>query len=99
MAVPASSPYDFAPLRYTSNSIRLIEMIPQQHNSWTYKFHTVRLEDNRPFIALSYAWGSAATSRKINLGGCEFQIGQNLYDALQSIADRTSQLRSLVVMP
>ncbi|KAH7069995.1 heterokaryon incompatibility protein-domain-containing protein [Paraphoma chrysanthemicola] len=99
MAARKPSPYDSAPIQHTSNSIRLIEVIQQSNGSCKYKFHTVRLEDKQPFIALSYAWGSSAALRKINLGGCEFRIGQNLYDALRSIADKTSQLQSLVGRP
>ena len=88
--------YNSAPLEYASNSIRLIEIIPTW-NKWKCQFHTVRLEDGQPFIALSYAWGSTAASRSINLAGHDFPIRANLYNALQSIVQQKAKLKNLLV--
>jgi hypothetical protein len=52
----------------------------------------VKFADKKRYKALSYMWGTEAVKQRIILNGAEFDIGQNLWDALHYLRGLGNQM-------
>lgn len=74
----------YNPLDQSRNQIRLVHIhsAPDHETEISCSFKCVSLDDPRPYIALSYCWGSPQKSRFILLDKQKFAVTENLYEAL-----------------
>lgn len=83
------SPYTYAPLQ--PNHIRILVPDPFRKPAglcWTIQFLDITSIHDVKFEALSYAWGSQATTYPIILNGKRFTVHHNLYTALPFLSVR-----------
>ena len=83
--------FEYQSLARSKREIRLLELFPRSHKLSkirpTCRVFTRSLDDNPPFLALSYVWGDANDTRVILVNRQPFKVTRNLYDALMSIAE------------
>jgi Heterokaryon incompatibility protein (HET) len=80
--------YAYMPLDHTRREIRLLELDSAQNATTdiTCTLHHVSLNSNPEYAALSYAWGSPSETCMIILQGQETRVTENLFAALQRLA-------------
>lgn len=90
---PSLGPHSEKPLRDSTKNIRLIEILPGDRDATICcKFHVYPVTECPKFVALSYTWGPAQPVHHIQLDGKQFQIRENLWEALRSIRERDMSL-------
>jgi hypothetical protein len=95
----------YQPLKTSVNEIRILSLLPASERSSEIccKLHTVSLDSNPVYIALSYCWGDPTNPRRILLDHCvkevsdqreslaysltAYQVTANLHEALSSLRD------------
>ena len=76
---PAAARYIHSPLDTTKQQIRLFRLCPSKDSSIHGTLHTVDLDHEVVFSALSYVWGPEFPSWPIYIDGKELLIRENLY--------------------
>lgn len=76
-----------------NNHIRLIKLLPRKWDeAISIEIDQVAdLEDIRAFEAVSYVWGPQEPSSQVTCGEAIFDVGPNLYDALQHMRSENSE--------
>lgn len=70
----------------SSNSIRLIKILPGKTDAISCTLHTTEdLTQGPPYTALSYAWGPVYPQKEIVLHGTAFMVRENLWRALRQL--------------
>jgi Heterokaryon incompatibility protein (HET) len=67
------------------HEIRLLRRIRDRHLE--FELHRVDIRDKPKYVALSYAWGTKKSRLPILIDGQEFIHTENLYQALERLAD------------
>lgn len=79
---------EYQPLHPPSQQIRLLTLLPvsdTSEHSVSAILHTVSLDDQPAFEALSYTWGYKTDTREININGYAAHITKNLEAALRRL--------------
>ncbi|KAF4872060.1 Heterokaryon incompatibility protein 6, OR allele [Colletotrichum siamense] len=89
----ASIPYtDLDPKK---REIRLLEVVSEPGNTQiSYRLHTVSLDDNPYFIALSYVWGDHLVTENIDIDGLQTPVTVNLASALKHVEKHWLDIQS-----
>ena len=76
----------YSPLDTTRRSIRTLQLLPGRWlDPINCTVHTVSLDDNPPFDALSYVWGDPTDTLPIQVGSSPFHATKNLIAALRRL--------------
>ena len=87
----ADSPYTV--LDEASREIRLLELLPGDHDSdLVIKLHVIELQQGVHYTTLSYVWGKERCPRPAQVNGEPVMIGRNLDCALRHIRDNATDL-------
>jgi hypothetical protein len=87
----ASSPYTV--LDEASQEIRLLELLPGDHDSdLVVNLHVKELQQGLQYTTLSYVWGKERCPHPVQVNGKHLTIGRNLDCALRHIRDNTTDL-------
>lgn len=78
--------YQFKPL--DDGCIRLIEILPERKTAIRCRIIHVSLDKLPPYVAISYAWGDAGDTRKIEVEDCLVPVSVSLHGALQALRQR-----------
>jgi Heterokaryon incompatibility protein (HET) len=73
------------PLSQSSKSVRLIRLHRTRMDRISCHLEVHSISECPPFIALSYTWGDANSTRTIQVQGQRYKIRENLWYALQGI--------------
>jgi hypothetical protein len=93
----ASSPYTV--LDEASQEIRLLELLPGDHDSdLVVNLHVKELQQGLQYTTLSYVWGKERCPHPVQVNGKHLMIGRNLDCALRHIRDNTTDLLSGTTM-
>ncbi|KAJ3953124.1 hypothetical protein N0V92_010419 [Colletotrichum tropicale] len=89
----ASIPYtDLDPEK---RETRLLEVVCEPGNTQiSYRLHTVSLDDNPYFIALSYVWGDHLVTENIDIDGLQTPVIVNLATALKHVKKHWLDIQS-----
>jgi hypothetical protein len=87
----ADSPY--TALDEASDEIRLLELLPGDHDSdLVVNLHVKELQQGLQYTTLSYVWGKERCPHPVQVNGKHLMIGRNLDCALRHIRDNTTDL-------
>ena len=75
----------YSPIDPSTDIIRLIQITRDDAGNIQGSLSRCSLSKSPKYIALSYAWGSAANLKDIRVNSHLVQIRQNLWDALNAI--------------
>lgn len=94
--MPSTQTVTYTALDRSTQSIRLIEILPGISPQISCKFHVHQLDANAgcpPFTALSYTWGppDPASEIPITINGQSLLVRQNLWCALSSYRKKMSE--------
>lgn len=73
--------------------IRLVRILPARMSTIKCEIEHVSLEAPPPYIAISYAWGDAAQTGRIDLDGISIPIAISLYSALEALREKKDPVR------
>ena len=83
--------FPYRPLSREGSEIRLVRLVngpdtSDDESPIQLQLRHASLRDNdTPYAALSYTWGTTADSAGIYIDGCLVGIGRNLHDALMQL--------------
>jgi hypothetical protein len=77
----SSSDYDHNTLP-SAPSFRVVELLPGNDGDISCKLHTVLLEADLEYEAISYAWGDTNSTALVFCDGKPFEVTKNLSTAL-----------------
>ncbi|KAF2006902.1 hypothetical protein P154DRAFT_421176 [Amniculicola lignicola CBS 123094] len=66
-------------------AIRLVKILPAKMSTIKCEIYHFSLDNPPPYIAISYAWGDAAQTDKIDLDGIKIPVAVSLYSALEAL--------------
>ncbi|KAH8805255.1 heterokaryon incompatibility protein-domain-containing protein [Xylogone sp. PMI_703] len=80
----------YHPLDPLRHEIRLCRLAPAKDKAAALQctLRKISIDDNVPFTALSYTWGSPANPATISVNGISFSVTRNLESALRHLRDR-----------
>jgi hypothetical protein len=89
----ASSPGVLGDQRYQYRALqdlefRLIRVFPERKTMIKCEIIHASLEEPPRYVAISYAWGDAGNTRKIELEGSLIPVGVSLYGALEALRQK-----------
>lgn len=76
----------YSPLE--ESSIRLLRILPERKTMIKCDMIHVSIEDPLEYVAISYAWGDAGDTRRIELNGYSIPVSVSLHGALQALRER-----------
>ncbi|KAF2117943.1 heterokaryon incompatibility protein-domain-containing protein [Lophiotrema nucula] len=85
--MPSTQPLAYTALDRSTQSFRLIEVLPGDSQQISCKFHIHQVGANAacpPFTALSYTWGPPDSTSLIIIDNQSFPVRKNLWSALSS---------------
>lgn len=87
----SDEPFSYQPLR--NSKIRLIKLKKRltRHEAISCELADFSL-DEKPYVALSYVWGSREGNMEIAVNGRRLSVTQNLFDALLQLEESSSSL-------
>ncbi|KAF2672194.1 hypothetical protein BT63DRAFT_422702 [Microthyrium microscopicum] len=91
--MPSATPYSYNPLDRSTQSIRLIEILPGQSQEIACKLHAHELGPDAtcpPFTALSYTWGPPEPTTAIVVDDQNLSVRENLILALSSYRNKVN---------
>ena len=89
----ADSPYTVLDEAEASQEIRLLELLPGNHDSdLVLNLHVKTLQPGLRYTTLSYVWGKERCPRPVQVNGKHVTIGRNLDCALRHIRDNITDL-------
>ncbi|KAH8891501.1 HET-domain-containing protein [Thozetella sp. PMI_491] len=74
------------------NQIRLLKVLPERMSIIKCDIIYESLDDPPPYTAISYAWGDAEDTQKIQIGGDKVSITTSLHGALKALRQQTEVL-------
>ncbi|KAK2601140.1 hypothetical protein N8I77_010610 [Diaporthe amygdali] len=82
--------FQYNQLDETADSTRLLQIKPHLRTDGLLdcSLVTVKFGDRPKFDALSYMWGDSSVRKKICVNGAEFEVTENLFDALHFLRRR-----------
>ena len=94
----STASFTYSPLDLSVDSIRLLILQPAEDPSALIccKLQHATFAERPKYEALSYTWGSETARQTISINGQQFEVGRNLFDALQHLRDPLEE-RSLWV--
>jgi hypothetical protein len=93
LAITKSSDSPYTVLDEASQEIRLLELLPGEHDSdIVMNLHVKAPQEGLRYITLSYVWGKERCPRLVQVNGKHLTIGRNLDCALRHIRDNTTDL-------
>ncbi|KIM99916.1 hypothetical protein OIDMADRAFT_166048 [Oidiodendron maius Zn] len=94
----STASFTYSPLDHSIDSIRLLILQPAEDPSALIccKLQDATFAERPKYEALSYTWGSETARQTISINGQQFDVGRNLFDALQHLRDPLEE-RSLWV--
>ena len=93
LAITKSADSPYTVLDEASQEIRLLELLPGDHDSdLVINLHVKALQEGLRYVTLSYVWGKERCPRPVQVNGKHVTIGRNLDCALRHIRDNTTDL-------
>jgi hypothetical protein len=91
-----SGRYEYQKLCRSQREIRLLELLPNSHHLSRFRpacriFH-ISLNEDPPYLALSYVWGDERDKRIILVDKRPFRVTRNLFDAMMSLRETESMI-------
>jgi len=79
--------FSYSPLETSTDGIRLLTLEPPGKSDSSIKctLQDATFAQKPKYEALSYTWGDGAATMRILVNGQDFEVGQNLYDALKHL--------------
>ena len=71
---------------------RLVKVFPERKTMIKCEIIHASLEDPPRYVAISYAWGDAGNTRKIELEGSLIPVGVSLYGALEALRQKVESV-------
>ncbi|KAJ4376237.1 hypothetical protein N0V83_001520 [Neocucurbitaria cava] len=85
--------YEYKPISTSAGAIRVLVLQPAPHIDAPIEGYLEHITyTSFPYIAISYVWGSATKSHHLAIDGHSFGVGQNLYNVLRSVRDKSKPL-------
>src|ERR1700760_1263674 len=75
----------YSPLEANRAEIRLVQILSDSRGKINCRLHTVSLDNDIEYIALSYLWGDSRKTEKIVVNGQPVSVGSNLVSALRHV--------------
>ena len=85
----STSPFAYNLLDFSVDCIRLLILKPAEDTNALIccRLQHVTFAQKPKYEALSYTWGNEIVRHKISIDGKDFEVGQNLFDALRHLRD------------
>jgi hypothetical protein len=85
--LPGNQAYQYIALQNTE--FRLLKILPERKTMIKCDIIHVSFDDpTSEYLAISYAWGDAGKTRKVQLGDCSVDIGASLHGALKALRQK-----------
>lgn len=99
LAITKSPGSPYTVLDEASREIRLLELLPGDHDSdLVINLHVKTLQEGLRYITLSYVWGKERCPRPVQVNDKHLTIGRNLDCALRHIRDNITDLLAGTIM-
>jgi hypothetical protein len=89
-----SSRFEYQKLVCSRREIRLLELLPSSHQLSKFRpacrIFPTSLDNNLPFLALSYVWGDQTNKRIILVDKRPFRVTRNLFSAMIGLRETES---------